>query len=98
MKCTMHNAQCTMLNAKCTMAKVGRFALAMGVALIVSFSSSFADDAPKAEVKAQEQPKELTPAEKRARDDAIRARLREMEAEVGNLMNPSRKNRPANRP
>ena len=86
MKCIMKNAECgkecTMRNVQCTMAKVGRLALAMGVALLVSVAPSFADDAPKA----------LTPAEKRARDDAIRARLREMENEVGNLMNPSRKN------
>ncbi len=82
MECTMRNAQCVMRNAQCTMAKVGRLALAMGVALLVSVATSVAEDAPKA----------LTPAEKRARDEAIRARLREMENEVGNLMNPSRKN------
>ncbi len=96
MKCTMHNAQCTM-HASRQAKGMSRFALAMGAALIAAVS--FAAEASKADATAgtppaQEQPKELTPAEKRARDEARRLRLREMEAEVGNLMNPSRKNRP----
>ncbi len=100
MECRMKNAECRMNDGGCTMHNaqftIGRLALTAVAAMFVSANALFADEAPKAEAKpanvAAEQPKELTPAEKRAREEAMRARLREIENEIGQLMNPSLKN------